>query len=497
MVGVGYLTLNRATRTLSGGEYQRLNLANQLGMELSQTLYVLDEPTVGLHPRDSDRLVQVIRRLNDLGNTLVVVEHDPEVIRSSSHVIEMGPGSGHLGGEVLFSGPTNEFLESETSLTAKYLRPGQQWTPAREPRPVSLTDYKYILSLDGCSANNLKDVNVKIPLNRLVTVTGVSGSGKSTLIAQTLYPALARALDIDYLPTGKFDGLHGFGLIKNLVLVDQSAIGKTARSNPLTYMKIYDSIRSIMASTTEAKALGFDPGSFSLNVDGGRCPVCKGLGVEVVDMVFMDDIEVKCEACNGRRFRPELLEVTYKGKNIADILNMTVAEAMDYFVAYPQVRKPLALLREVGLDYIRLGQSANSLSGGESQRLKIARELNASQQRATLYILDEPTTGLHFREVHLLLKVLNKLVDSGNSIVVIEHNLEVIRNSDYVIDLGPEAGEAGGRIVAQGTPEEIMLQKKSYTGQYLREYIGQLNPDFRGRKGKQGSRRGSDIAKLN
>lgn len=475
-VGVGYLTIDRPTKTLSGGEYQRLNLANQLGMGLSQTLYVLDEPTVGLHPRDSERLIEVIKQLREQGNTLVVVEHDQDVIRNASHVIEMGPGSGHLGGEVIFTGTSDRFLESEKSLTAEYLRPGQKWTPELEPRPTAMEDYKYALLLKECRGHNLKNVTLNLPLNRLVTVTGVSGSGKSTLVSRTLYPALARELGVEYTPALPFSKLSGINHIKNVVLIDQSPIGKTARSNPLTYMKVFDSVRTVMAATPEAKALGFDAGSFSLNVDGGRCPACKGLGYELVDMLFMDDIEIKCDACEGRRYRSEILEVTYKGRNISDILNMTVSEAMDFFVAYPQVRKPLALLKEVGLDYLRLGQSANSLSGGESQRLKVARELAGSTQKATLYILDEPTTGLHFREVHLLLKVLNRLVEAGNSVVLVEHNLEVIRHSDYLIDLGPEAGAAGGEIVAEGTPAEVMKVRKSHTGRYLKEYLERLMP---------------------
>lgn len=469
-VGVGYLTLDRATRTLSGGEYQRLHLANQLGMGLSQTLYVLDEPTVGLHPRDSDRLVSVLKDLQGLGNTLVVVEHDHDVIRNASHVIEMGPGSGYLGGEVIFAGSSKEFMESSDSLTSRYLRPGGHWLPPRDARPVNIEDYKFILELGDCHGNNLKHVNLRLPLNRLVTVTGVSGSGKSSLITHTLYPAVARALSVDFIPAHPHEHIKGTQFIKNVVLVDQGPIGKTARSNPLTYLKIFDSIRTIMASSHEARAAGYTPGSFSLNVDGGRCPVCKGLGYEIVDMVFMDDIEVKCDACDGKRYRPELLEIQYKGKNIAEILDMTVQEAMDFYVAYPQIRKPLSLLKEVGLEYLRLGQSANSLSGGESQRLKIAKELSGAGQKATLYILDEPTTGLHFREVHLLLKVLHKLVDAGNSVVLIEHNLEVVRHSDFVIDIGPEAGVDGGQIIAQGSPENLIQSGKGHTSQYLRDY---------------------------
>jgi excinuclease ABC subunit A len=475
-VGVGYLSLDRPTKTLSGGEFQRLQLANQLGMGLSQTLYVLDEPTVGLHPRDTDRLIHVLKNLRELGNTLVVVEHDQDVIRNASHVIEMGPGSGHLGGEVIFAGEVAGFFESDKSNTLPYLVPNQKGPPMRDPRPVDLRSAKYNLTFKGCNGHNLKNVDVSIPLNRLVTVTGVSGSGKSTLVTKTIYPAIARALGVEYIPGKEYSEAKGLELVKDVVLIDQSAIGKTARSNPLTYLKIFDAIRTIMATSSEGRARAYTAGTFSLNVDGGRCPVCKGLGYEIVDMLFMDDIEIRCDACDGRRYRPEILEVTYKGKNIDDILNMTVSEAMDFFVSYPNVRRPLSVLREVGLDYLHLGQSANTLSGGESQRMKLARELTQVHSKQTLYILDEPTTGLHFREVHLLLNVLNRLIESGSSVLLVEHNLEIIRESDYVIDLGPEAGEKGGEIIGQGTPEELMKNNKSHTGQFLRSYVEALTP---------------------
>ncbi|MBX3020357.1 MAG: excinuclease ABC subunit UvrA [Bdellovibrionales bacterium] len=474
-VGVGYLTVDRPTKTLSGGEFQRLQLANQLGMGLSRTLYVLDEPTVGLHPRDTDRLIGILKRLRELGNTLVVVEHDHDVILNATDVIEMGPGSGHLGGEVIYKGEAKAFLKAPQSKTAEYLRPSPSWVPLREPRPVDLNEHKYVLSFKGVKGHNLKNVNIDIPLNRLVTVTGVSGSGKSTLVAKTIYPVVARHLGVEFLPSMEYKSVKGLDQIKAVVLIDQSAIGKTARSNPLTYLKVFDSVRSIMASSSEAKARGYTAGTFSLNVDGGRCPVCKGLGYEMVDMLFMDDIEIKCDACDGKRYRPEILEITYKGKNIDDVLNMTVAEAMDFFVAYPNVRRPLSVLKEVGLDYLKLGQSANTLSGGESQRMKLARELAGSHQQRTLYILDEPTTGLHFREVHLLLKVLNRLVEAGSTVLLVEHNLEIIKHSDYVIDLGPEAGDKGGQIMAEGTPQELMKKAaKSHTGRFLKAYVEQL-----------------------
>lgn len=489
-VGVGYLTLDRPTKTLSGGEYQRLSLSNQLGMGLSQTLYVLDEPTVGLHPRDNDRLIGVLKHLRDLGNTLVVVEHDHDVIKNSTHVIEMGPGSGHLGGDVIFAGDREEFFQAEKSNTVKYLTANAVNELLRELRPVDINTYRYRIDLEGVTGHNLQNVDVSFPLNRLVTVTGVSGSGKSSLVSQTLYPAVARELNVDFIPGLEFKSIKGVEHIKNVLFIDQSPVGKTARSCPATYLKVFDAIRSVMASTPEAKSRGYTAGTFSLNVDGGRCPVCKGMGFEVVDMMFMDDIYIPCDACDSKKYRPEILDVTYKNKNIADILDMTVSEAMDFFVAYPNIRRPLGILKEVGLDYIRLGQPANTLSGGESQRLKIAREFDSSSQKATLYILDEPTTGLHFREVHLLLKVLNRLIEAGGSVLLIEHNLEIIRNSDYIIDLGPEAGEKGGKVIAHGSPEDIIRAKKGHTSRYLRQYLEESNTTSdKGRKVREPSSR--------
>lgn len=460
-VGVHYLTLNRETRTLSGGEYQRLILANQLGMGLSQALYVLDEPTVGLHPRDNSRLISILKDLKALGNTLVIVEHDHDVIKSAENIIEMGPGSGYLGGEVVFSGSTADFYQSKTSNTIQYLKPQNNLSVVRTARPVDIENFRYKIGLAGARGHNLKNLNVAFPLNRLVAITGVSGSGKSTLVTKTLYPALARALDIDYLPVQPYDKLTGLDNIKNVLLIDQSAIGKSARSSPVTYLKVFDAIRLIMSSLPESKMRGYMPGTFSLNVDGGRCPACKGTGFEEIDMMFMDNVIIPCDVCDGKKYRTEILEVQYKGKNIFEILSMTVVEAMGFFVAYPHIRKPLSVLKEVGLDYLQLGQPAGTLSGGESQRLKIAKELSQVQQKSTLYILDEPTTGLHFREVDLLMKVLNKLIDAGGSVIVVEHNQDVIRGADYIIDIGPEAGEKGGRIVAQGPPSEIIKSKKA------------------------------------
>ncbi len=470
-VGVNYLTMDRETRTLSGGEYQRLILANQLGMGLSQTLYVLDEPTVGLHPRDNDRLISILKDLKNLGNTLVIVEHDHDVIKNSENIIEMGPGSGYLGGNVIYSGKTENFYDSKESITAPFLKP-QKWAPLRVTRPVELETYRYKLELVGCKGHNLKNVSVDFPLNRLVVVSGVSGSGKSTLVSKTLYPALARKLELEFEPAQEFSKLYGHENVKNVLLIDQSPIGKSARSSPITYLKAFDAIRTLMAGTTESVQRGYTPGTFSLNVDGGRCPACRGTGYEEIDMQFMDNVIIPCDVCDGKKYRPEILEITLHNKNVHQILSLTIAEAMNFFVAYPNIRKPLSVLKEVGLDYLTLGQPANSLSGGESQRLKIAKELSQVTQKATLYILDEPTTGLHFREVDLLMKVLHKLIESGGSVIVVEHNLDVIKSADYVIDMGPEAGKNGGTVVACGSPEQIIAAKKSLTGQYLKKYVG-------------------------
>jgi excinuclease ABC subunit A len=471
-VGVEYLTLDRLTRSLSGGEYQRIHLASQLGMGLSQTLYVLDEPTVGLHPRDNLRLINILKKLRGLGNTLVVVEHDRDVITHSSHVLEMGPGSGIFGGEILFNGITADFLASDKSMTSAYLRAGRNpLSEVSSHRPMDIENFKYKIELEGCTGNNLKNLDVIFPLNRLVCVTGVSGSGKSTLIVDTLYPALARALKKEFEKTAPYEKMYGHEFIKNIMLIDQKPIGRSSRSNPMTYLKVYDDIRAIMASTPEARSRGYTAGFFSFNVDGGRCPVCRGEGLEIIDMVFMEEVALKCDTCDGKRFKKTLLEVRYNGKNIDDILNMTISEAMEFFVNYPNIRRPLSVLKEVGLEYLRLGQPAPTLSGGESQRLKIAKEFQASHQRQTLYILDEPTTGLHFREVEMLMNVINRLIDAGGSVIVIEHNLEVIKRADYIIDLGPEGGAGGGTIVAAGPPELIAKNPLSYTGKFLSELL--------------------------
>ncbi|MCJ8276543.1 MAG: ATP-binding cassette domain-containing protein, partial [Bdellovibrionales bacterium] len=361
------------------------------------------------------------------------------------------------------------FLKAKDSNTNKFLT--EKRKDLYSPRPVDIKDYKYLLEIKGCSGRNLKNTSAKIPLNRITTVTGVSGSGKSTLITETLYPALMTELDIEYTRGEPYKKLTGTEYIKNVLHINQSPVGKSERSNPATYLKIYDIIRDIFASTLTSKNRGYTPGTFSLNVNGGRCPVCKGLGYELIDMVFMDDIKTTCQSCNGKKFRKEILDIKYRGKNIYEVLQLTVAEAMDFFVSYPNIRKPLSVLKQVGLDYLTLGQSTSTLSGGESQRIKIARELYKTQQKATLYILDEPTTGLHFKEVQLLMSILHQIVETGGSVLLIEHNLEVMAQSDYIIDLGPEAGIEGGKVVAQGSPIE-MAKKKTYTGKYIKEYLG-------------------------
>jgi len=475
-VGVHYLTLIRETRTLSGGEYQRLRLAHQLGMALSQTLYVLDEPTVGLHPRDNDRLISILKDLRNLGNTLVIVEHDQDVIKSSENIIEMGPGSGIYGGKVVYSGTIANFWNAPNSNTVRYLHHHSAPVTTSHAQvyfedKFNLETYKYKLTLHKASGHNLKNIDVVIPLKCLVAVTGVSGSGKSTLISKTLYPTLCRALDIDYLVSQPCSGIDGVEHIKNVVLLDQLPVGRSLRSNILTFMKVYDGVREIMASTPESKRKNLLPGHFSLNVDGGRCPACKGLGFEEIDMVFMDNVILKCEICDGKKFQDEVLEIKFQDKNITEILDLTVDEAMSFFVNYPNIRKAFSFLKQVGLEYIKLGQRANSFSGGESQRLKIARELSQVSQKSTLYILDEPTTGLHFREVELLMDVLRRLVSGGGSVIVVEHNLDVIVGCDYVIDLGPEGGPEGGHIVHAGSPTTMMRQKSSLTGQYLKKYL--------------------------
>jgi excinuclease ABC subunit A len=471
-VGLSYLTIARLTRTLSGGEAQRINLANQLGARLTDTLYILDEPTIGLHPRDTQRLVAILRQLTDQGNTVIVVEHDRDVIAAADYVVDLGPGAGEHGGELIFSGPTEKLWRDPTSLTARYLRDELTVPLPRKRRQTSGRS----LQLLGAQENNLKRIDITIPLNTLTCITGVSGSGKSTLVHDTLYRALERVFHGTSAKIGKFDRVVGVENLRDVILLDQQPIGKTPRSNPVTYVDAFGPIRKLFAQTSRARLVGYRAGDFSFNVPGGRCEACEGNGYLRIEMHFMADLYVTCEHCGGTRFKPDILEVRYGGVNIHEALQMSVRQAVDFFTEAPQAQTRLALLAEVGLGYIRLGQPANTLSGGEAQRLKIAAELGKKDPRDILYILDEPTTGLHFDDVRTLVRVLNRLVDQGNTVVVVEHNLEVIKTGDYVIDLGPEGGESGGEVVAVGTPEAIARSRRSHTGRYLRGVLKRARP---------------------
>ncbi|MCI0548604.1 MAG: excinuclease ABC subunit UvrA [Candidatus Rokubacteria bacterium] len=465
-VGLGYLTLSRQTRTLSGGEAQRINLANQLGAQLVGTLYILDEPSIGLHARDTARLAELCRELAAAGNTVVIVEHDRSFMEAADYVIEMGPGSGERGGTVVFAGTRAELLADPRSVTARYLS-------GRDSIPLPLTRREggRALVLRGAREHNLKNVTVRIPLGTLTCVTGVSGSGKSTLVHDTLYRALARALKIDFARPGAHDELRGVAYVKGVRLIDQEPIGRTPRSNPVTYVKAFDEIRKLFAGLPRAQVLGLGAGAFSFNVPGGRCETCEGDGLQKLEMYFFEDVYVTCPACEGRRYRPDVLQVAYKGKNVSQVLQLTVDEAVDFFSSQPVLVRRLRLLQEVGLGYLRLGQPATTLSGGEAQRLKIAAELGARLTSDHLFILDEPTTGLHLDDVKKLLQVLGRLVDAGNTVLVVEHHLDVIKTADWVIDLGPEGGEAGGAVVAEGTPEDVAQTEGSYTGKFLREVL--------------------------
>ena len=462
-VGLDYLTLERATATLSGGEAQRIRLATQIGAGLMGVLYILDEPSIGLHQRDNERLIATLEHLRDLGNTVVVVEHDEDTIRSADYVIDMGPGAGELGGEVVACGTPEEIMKVPESLTAQYLS-GKKVIPIpahrRNPK-------KGTIQLKGATENNLKKVDISIPLGTLTLVTGVSGSGKSSLITDTLAPALANKVNHAHRKTGEYRRLLGTERIDKVINIDQSPIGRTPRSNPATYIGLWDDIRALFASTPEAKARGYAPGRFSFNVAGGRCEACKGDGQKKIEMHFLPDVYVACEVCEGKRYNRETLQVTYRGKNVFDVLEMTVDEAREFFSKIPGIVRKLDTLHDVGLGYIRLGQPATTLSGGEAQRVKLASELQRRQTGKTFYILDEPTTGLHFDDVRQLLEVLQRLVDAGNTVLVIEHNLDIIKAADYVIDLGPEGGDRGGTIVAQGTPEDIAKTPESHTGRFL------------------------------
>ena len=468
-LGLSYLNLNRAVSTLSGGEFQRLNLCQQLGLSLSQVLYVLDEPTIGLHPRDTGKMIQLLKELRSIGNTVVVVEHDQEMIKNSEYIIEMGPGSGSEGGTVLWSGKAEKLLTSSQSNTAPYLK--RKNFLLRQVRPVHKKDYKYHLLIESCKGHNLKKVNFFVPLNRFVVVSGVSGSGKSSLVAKTLYPALKKALGGELFPALPYKSLKGAEFLKEVVFMDQSGMGKSSRSTVLSYIKSFDPIRQLFATSPLAKRQAFRPSHFSLNVEGGRCPSCRGTGYQEIDMLFMDPLRVECEGCKGTKYKEEILKVKYQQKNIYEVLNLTVEEGFAFFKQEASLLRAFSSLKEVGLSYLTLGQSISSLSGGERQRLKLSRELLKSQQSRTLYILDEPTKGLHFKEVELLVRVIDRLVETGGSFLVIEHNMDFLKEADYIIDIGPEAGEKGGRILAEGSPEEILNCKNSWTAQYLKAFL--------------------------
>lgn len=465
-VGLSYLTLARATGTLSGGEAQRIRLATQIGSNLTGVLYILDEPSIGLHQKDNQKLINTLHRLRDLGNTMIVVEHDEDTIRKSDYVLDLGPGAGVNGGHVVAAGTPEEIMASEESLTGRYLSGNLTIdVPDRRRKPTG-----YIL-LKGCSGNNLKNIDVKIPAGVLTLITGVSGSGKSTLIYETFYKALKNQLHGNKSKSGYYRELETNGSVDRIIVIDQSPIGRTPRSNPATYTKLFDDIRKIFAQLPEAKIRGYLPGRFSFNVKGGRCEACRGDGLLKIEMNFLPDVYIECEECKGRRYNAETLEVKYKEFSIADVLDMTVSEALETFQKVPFIRKKLETLKRVGLDYIKLGQSSVTLSGGEAQRIKITRELSKTGTGNTIYLLDEPTSGLHFHDIKKLIKVLNDLVDLGNSVIVIEHNLDVIKSADYIIDLGPEGGDEGGRIVATGTPEQVAMCKSSYTGEYLKKHL--------------------------
>ena len=467
-VGLDYLTLNRKSNSLSGGESQRIRLASQIGSRLTGIIYVLDEPSIGLHQRDNLKLLETLKNLKNLGNTVIIVEHDEEAILNSDYVVDIGPGAGENGGKVVAEGKPNKIKNSEKSITGKYLS-GKLKIPV--PKSRRKENKQKFLTLSNANANNLKNINVKFPLGKFICITGVSGSGKSSLIRDTLYPALSNIFNKNYVKPNNFGKLLGAELIDKIIEINQSPIGRTPRSNPATYTGAFTPIREWFSRSVEAKIRGYTPGRFSFNVKGGRCEACQGDGIVKIEMHFLPDMYVKCEQCNGKRYNSPTLEISVKNNNINDILNMSVLEAREFFNVVPSINSKLKTLFEVGLDYIKLGQPATTLSGGEAQRIKLAKELSKRSTGKTLYILDEPTTGLHFEDVKKLLEVLNKLVNTGNTVVVIEHNLDVIKNSDWIIDLGPEGGVNGGKIVAEGTPEEVAKCKKSYTGKYIKKYL--------------------------
>ena len=466
-VGLDYLTVDRSATTLSGGEAQRIRLATQIGSGLMGVLYILDEPSIGLHQRDNARLIRTLLGMRDLGNTILVVEHDEETIRTADWIVDIGPGAGEHGGEVVAEGTIDDILKSPRSLTGAYLS-GRRRIPVpnrrRKPRPEAIV-------VRGAREHNLKDIDVRIPLGQFVAVTGVSGSGKSTLVNEILYRRLAQIISRAKERPGAHDRIEGVDLIDKVIDIDQSPIGRTPRSNPATYTGLFTPIRELFAAVPEARLRGYTAGRFSFNVKGGRCEACAGDGIIKIEMQFLPDVYVPCEVCGGKRYNREALEIHYKGKSIADVLEMTVEEALEFFKNVPIAETKLRTLNDVGLGYIHLGQAATTLSGGEAQRIKLATELSRRATGRTLYILDEPTTGLHFADVERLLEVLHRLVDAGNTVVVIEHNLDVVKTADHVIDLGPEGGKAGGEVIAEGTPEAVARVRRSFTGRYLRELL--------------------------
>ncbi|MDY3617878.1 excinuclease ABC subunit UvrA [Agathobaculum sp.] len=466
-VGLEYLTLSRASGTLSGGESQRIRLATQIGSSLMGVLYILDEPSIGLHQRDNDKLLATLGRLRDLGNTLIVVEHDEDTMYAADHIIDIGPGAGRNGGEVVFEGTVEEIVKDERSITGQYLS-GRKFIPVPAVRRKGNGKK---LTVKGCAVNNLKHTDFTIPLGTLTCVTGVSGSGKSSFVNEILYKKLAAELNGAKTRAGAYEKMTGLSYLDKVININQSPIGRTPRSNPATYTGVFNDIRDLFAQTADAKTRGYGPGRFSFNVKGGRCEACMGDGLLKIEMHFLPDIYVPCDVCKGRRYNKETLEVRYKGKNIYEVLDMTVDEACEFFENVPKISRRMETMREVGLGYVKLGQSSTTLSGGEAQRAKLATELSKRPTGKTIYILDEPTTGLHVADVHKLVNVLQQLVEAGNTVVVIEHNLDVIKTADYILDLGPEGGDAGGRLVIAGTPEEVAAHEGSYTGQYLKPYL--------------------------
>ena len=475
-VGLDYLALNRAAGTLSGGESQRIRLATQIGSSLTGVLYILDEPSIGLHQRDNEKLLETLEELRDLGNTLIVVEHDEDTMAAADWIVDMGPGAGTRGGEVVASGPWDVICAEPKSITGQYLK-GERVIPVPKKRRKPNGNW---ITIRGARENNLKNIDVQIPLGVFVAVTGVSGSGKSTLINEILYKKLSHEMYRAKDKPGEHDAIEGLEFIDKVIEIDQSPIGRTPRSNPATYTGAFDGIRDLFAMTNEAKVRGYARGRFSFNVKGGRCEACKGDGILKIEMHFLPDVYVPCEVCKGKRYGRETLEVKYKGKSIADVLDMQVEEAVEFFQNVPRIHRRLQTLYDVGLGYLKLGQPATELSGGEAQRVKLATELSRRSNGKTLYLLDEPTTGLHFEDIRKLLAVLERLVDAGDTVVVIEHNLDVIKSADYIIDLGPEGGAKGGTIVAQGTPEEVAQVSQSYTGQFLQKVLNDKRARSRG-----------------